>query len=61
VYSPLRRFTYIAFLALMPTLLGSRIALMDKGRIALLATPDEFKRSELPLVRAYLETAFVTV
>jgi len=42
-------------------LLGTRIALMDKGKIALLATPDEFKHSDLPLVRAYLETAFVTV
>jgi osmoprotectant transport system ATP-binding protein len=41
-------------------LLGTRIALMDKGKIALLATPDEFKRSDLPLVKAYLETAFMT-
>jgi osmoprotectant transport system ATP-binding protein len=37
-------------------LLGSRIALMDKGKIVLLDTPENFRRSELPLVRAYLET-----
>jgi osmoprotectant transport system ATP-binding protein len=37
-------------------LLGSRIALMDKGRIVLLETPESFRRSELPLARAYLET-----
>lgn len=37
-------------------LLGSRIALMDKGRIVLLETPDGFVRSEEPLVKAYLET-----
>jgi len=37
-------------------LLGSRIALMDKGRILLLATPDEFVKSENELARAYLET-----
>lgn len=37
-------------------LLGSRIALMDKGRIVMLGTPDEFMRSDLPLVRDYLET-----
>lgn len=42
-------------------LLGTRIALMDKGRISLLETPDEFKHSDLPLVKAYLETAFVTL
>jgi osmoprotectant transport system ATP-binding protein len=42
-------------------LLGTRIALMDKGKIALLATPDEFQHSDLPLVKAYLETTFVTV
>ncbi|HBR56043.1 MAG TPA: ABC transporter ATP-binding protein, partial [Blastocatellia bacterium] len=35
-------------------LLGSRIALMDKGRIVMLGTPDEFMRSDLPLVRDYL-------
>ena len=37
-------------------LLGSRIALMDKGKIVLLDTPDNFAKSELPLARAYLET-----
>jgi osmoprotectant transport system ATP-binding protein len=37
-------------------LLASRIALMDKGRIAVLDTPDGFRRSDLPLVQAYLET-----
>jgi osmoprotectant transport system ATP-binding protein len=37
-------------------LLGSRIALMDKGRIALLETPENFSASDHPLVRAYLET-----
>lgn len=36
--------------------LGSRICLMDKGRIALVETPENFRRSDLPLVRAYLET-----
>jgi osmoprotectant transport system ATP-binding protein len=36
--------------------LGSRIALMDKGRIVLLDTPDKFATSDLPLARAYLET-----
>ena len=37
-------------------LLGSRIALMDKGKIVLLETPENFAKSELPLARAYLET-----
>jgi len=37
-------------------LLGSRIALMDKGAIVSLGTPEELMRSELPLARAYLET-----
>ncbi len=37
-------------------LLGSRIALMEKGRIVFLGTPDEFGDSDLPLARAYLET-----
>lgn len=40
-------------------LLGSRIALMEKGRIALLDTPDNFRRSDLPLARAYLDTVLV--
>jgi osmoprotectant transport system ATP-binding protein len=37
-------------------LLGSRIALMDAGRIVLLATPEEFVKSENELAKAYLET-----
>lgn len=37
-------------------LLGSRIALMDKGRIVLLDTPQNFLESDMPLVKAYLET-----
>jgi hypothetical protein len=37
-------------------LLGSRIALMDRGRIVLLDTTADFANSELPLARAYLET-----
>jgi len=36
--------------------LGSRIALMDKGRIVLLETPDGFTNSDNQLARAYLET-----
>lgn len=36
--------------------LGSRIALMDKGRIVVLETPQGFVRSENHLARAYLET-----
>lgn len=37
-------------------LLGSRIALMDKGRIALHTDADGFRQSQLPLVRSYLNT-----
>src|SRR5205807_1270470 len=37
-------------------LLASRIALMEAGRIRLLATPEEFKRSDDKLARAYLAT-----
>lgn len=37
-------------------LLGTRIALMEKGKIVLLDTPANFAASRLPLVRAYLET-----
>jgi osmoprotectant transport system ATP-binding protein len=37
-------------------LLGTRIALMDEGKILLIDSPENFKRSELPLARAYLET-----
>lgn len=36
--------------------LGTRIALMDKGGIALNATPENFRKSDLPLARNYLET-----
>ncbi len=37
-------------------MLGSRIALMDKGKIVLLETPQEFLKSEDEYARAYLET-----
>ena len=37
-------------------ILGSRIALMDKGKFALVDVPENFRQSDLPLVRAYLET-----
>jgi osmoprotectant transport system ATP-binding protein len=37
-------------------ILGTRICLMDKGRVALLETPENFRKSDLPLVRNYLET-----
>ncbi|MBL8183464.1 MAG: ATP-binding cassette domain-containing protein [Blastocatellia bacterium] len=37
-------------------LLGTRIVLMEKGQIVLNAEPAEFEASEIPLVRAYLET-----
>ena len=37
-------------------LLGSRIALMDKGRIVLLETPEGFVKSNNELAKAYLET-----
>ncbi len=37
-------------------LMGKRIALMDKGKIVLLDTPENFAKAELPLARAYLET-----
>ncbi len=36
--------------------LGSRIALMEKGKIIVLETPEEFVKSDNPLARAYLET-----
>ena len=36
--------------------LATRIALMQSGRIVLLATPEEFMRTDEPLARAYLET-----
>jgi osmoprotectant transport system ATP-binding protein len=37
-------------------LLGTRIALMDAGRIVLLETPEGFRRSTNEYARAYLET-----
>jgi osmoprotectant transport system ATP-binding protein len=37
-------------------LLGTRIALMEAGRIRLLATPEEFKQADDQLARAYLAT-----
>jgi ABC-type proline/glycine betaine transport systems, ATPase components len=40
-------------------LLGSRIALMEQGKIMLLGTPEDFRTSDLPLARAYLETVTV--
>jgi osmoprotectant transport system ATP-binding protein len=40
-------------------LLGSRIALMDKGRIVLIDTPKGFRASEVPLARAYLDTVLL--
>ena len=36
--------------------LGTRVCLMDKGKIALVETPENFRQSNLPLVREYLET-----
>lgn len=41
-------------------LLGTRIALIDKGRIVLLTDAEGFRRSEIPLVQAYLDTIPVT-
>jgi len=37
-------------------LLGSRIALMEAGRIVSIDTPDNFAKSDTALARAYLET-----
>src|SRR5580765_3378913 len=37
-------------------LLGSRIALMEKGQIVFLGPPDDFAASAVPLARSYLET-----
>lgn len=37
-------------------LLGSRIALMEKGRVAFLGTSDEFMLSDIPLAKAYVKT-----
>jgi osmoprotectant transport system ATP-binding protein len=35
--------------------LGTRIALLDRGRLEILATPQEFLRSQAPKTRAFLE------
>jgi len=40
-------------------LLGSRIALMERGRIVFLGTPEQFGESDVPLAKAYLETIAV--
>ncbi len=40
-------------------ILATRICLMDKGKIALVETPENFRKSDLPLVREYLETISV--
>ena len=37
-------------------LLGTRIALMDKGKVVLVDTPANFTKSDLPLAKQYLET-----
>lgn len=39
--------------------LGTRICLMDRGEIALVETPENFRKSDLLLVREYLETLAV--
>ena len=41
-------------------LLGSRIVLMERGRIVLTGTPDDFRRSDLPLAKQYLETIAIS-
>ncbi len=38
-------------------LLGTRIGLLDTGRLAFLGTPDEFRASTLPEVRRFMEAA----
>src|SRR2546427_586184 len=38
-------------------LLGTRIGLLDAGRLAFLGTPDEFRASALPAVRQFMEAA----
>ncbi|MEQ1605030.1 MAG: ATP-binding cassette domain-containing protein [Pyrinomonadaceae bacterium] len=42
-------------------LLGTRIALMEKGTIVLLETPENFRRSNISLVRSYLDTISMPV
>jgi osmoprotectant transport system ATP-binding protein len=41
-------------------LLGSRVGLMDKGKLLLLETPENFLKSKNELARAYLETLKLT-
>lgn len=41
-------------------LLGTRIALMDRGRIVLIESPENFAASNEPLARAYLDTITVS-
>lgn len=41
-------------------MLGTKIALMNKGRVELVDDAEGFRRSDLPLVRAYLDTIFNT-
>jgi osmoprotectant transport system ATP-binding protein len=36
-------------------LLGTRIGLMHRGRLTFLGTPDEFRRSDNPECRAFME------
>jgi osmoprotectant transport system ATP-binding protein len=38
-------------------LLGTRIGLMQDGRLVFVGTPDEFRRSDHPECRAFLEAA----
>ena len=38
-------------------LLGTRIGLLDSGRLVFLGTPDEFRASALPEVRQFMEAA----
>lgn len=38
-------------------LLGTRLGLLDSGRLAFLGTPDEFRASPLPVVRRFMEAA----
>ena len=38
------------------TLLGSKIALMEKGRVVFYGEPHDFATSDVPLAKAYLET-----
>ena len=38
-------------------LLGTRLGLMQEGRLVFLGTPEEFRRSGEPEVRAFLEAS----